>query len=98
MQAKVRLSQEEREVIVSLLRAEDPDGQVFVFGSRADLDKRGGDIDIFFQTDKKLTLKKRLFLEYRLRTKCDTKIDLLVKSADERNQPIYDIARKGVLL
>lgn len=98
MQAKVRLSQEEREVIVSLLRAEDPDGQVFVFGSRADLDKRGGDIDIFFQTDKKLTLKKRLFLEYRLRTKCDTKIDLLVKSANEPNQPIYDIARKGVLL
>lgn len=98
MQANVRLSQEEREAIVSVLRAEDPEGKVYLFGSRTDVDKRGGDIDIFFQTGKKLTFKKRLFLEYRLRAVCDTKIDLLVKSPDEPNQPIFDIAREGVLL
>lgn len=98
MQANVRLSQEEREAIVSVLCAEDSEGKVYVFGSRADVNKRGGDIDIFFQTSKKLTLRERLFLEYRLRAECDTKIDLLVKSADEPNQPIYDIAREGVLL
>ncbi|TVQ73822.1 MAG: nucleotidyltransferase domain-containing protein [Oceanospirillales bacterium] len=98
MNNKIRLSQEEKDVIVSVLHEADPDGEIYVFGSRTDIKKRGGDIDIFFETKKKLTLKHRLLLEYRMRSQCDTKIDLLVKSADEPDQPIHDIAKQGVHL
>jgi len=94
----VRLSQEEKEAILSILHEADPEGEIYVFGSRADLNKRGGDIDVFFQTSKKLTLKHRLILEYRMGSKCNTKVDLLVKRVDEPDQPIHDIARQGVHL
>ena len=76
----------------------DPQGRIFLFGSRADDEKRGGDIDIFFESSKELGLKTKLSLEYKLTTLCDTKVDLLVKTPGQEEAAIFDIARKGIAL
>jgi hypothetical protein len=45
-----------------------------------------------------LNLKQTLTLEYLLSATCDTKVDLLVKNPGQEEQPIFMIARKGILL
>ncbi len=48
----VRLSGEEIDTLKTTVAALDPDAQVWLFGSRCDLSKRGGDIDIIILSDK----------------------------------------------
>ena len=84
--------------IRSLLGEIDPAGAIRLFGSRTEDSKRGGDIDIFFETSCLMSLKERLRLQYRLSSKCDVKVDLLVKTPEDDEIPIYEIARNGILL
>jgi predicted nucleotidyltransferase len=75
--------------------------QVWLFGSRADDTRSGGDIDIYVETDlvqglvaRRLELLGRLFTLYG-----EQKIDLLVRPRSRPPQPIHEIARReGVLL
>jgi uncharacterized protein len=74
---------------------------VRLFGSRLDDQKRGGDIDLYVETD--LTAedaeKRRLSMLARLARRLgERKIDLVVKTADGE-LPIHAIARsEGVVL
>ena len=95
---KMRLSVQEYKAVCDLLKSVDPNGQLYLFGSRTDNTKKGGDIDLFFEASKILDLKQRLTLEYLLSVACDTKVDLIVKNPDQEEQPIFMIARKGILL
>jgi predicted nucleotidyltransferase len=94
----MRLSVRENETVRSILYEADPYGRIYLFGSRADDTKKGGDIDLFFESSTALDLKHRLALEYRLSAECDTKVDLLVKNPGQEENAIFSIARKGVLL
>ena len=94
----MRLSIQENKAVCSLLKNQDPNGRIYLFGSRVDDNKKGGDIDLFFETSVPLNLKQQLTLEYRLSVECDTKVDLLVKTPDQEEQPIFMIARNGILL
>lgn len=48
----MRLSQRERSAIRSAVTARfGPDARVFLFGSRTDDTRRGGDIDVYVETD-----------------------------------------------
>ncbi len=49
---KVRLSKNEIEIIKNTIKKYDPDAKIIIFGSRADLSKRGGDIDILVVSKK----------------------------------------------
>ncbi|KDE41175.1 hypothetical protein ADINL_0248 [Nitrincola lacisaponensis] len=93
-----RLTTDDEKCIRSELLEADPEGDIFLFGSRSDVSRRGGDVDIFFETRKKLSLKQKLLLEYRIRSKCDMAVDLLVKQVDEPDEIIHQIARKGIQL
>lgn len=42
----MRLSEKEKDIILSSVRRIDPSASVYLFGSRTDDSKRGGDIDI----------------------------------------------------
>ena len=76
--------------------------RVHLFGSRARNDAKGGDIDLFFETD--------AVLENRAKTICqltgaitmalgDRKIDVILKDASTPPAPIFEIAlRTGVPL
>lgn len=94
----MRLLPKETQVIRQVLFNADPQGRIFLFGSRIDDEKKGGDIDIFFEPSKKLELRTKLSLEYSLTTLCETKVDLLVKNPEQEEMAIFGIARKGVAL
>lgn len=94
----MRLNALELAAIRSTLRGLDPLGHIYLYGSRADDARRGGDIDLFLDASKTIDLKSTLTLQYRLSLQCDTKVDLLIKSPDQVDLPIHKIARQGTLL
>lgn len=51
-QPNVRLSQEEIENLKASVAAADPEGRVYLFGSRTDTARRGGDIDLLIVSKK----------------------------------------------
>ena len=52
---KVRIKSRILEFLKAEVKAADPHSKMYVFGSRANLDKKGGDIDILILTNKRLT-------------------------------------------
>lgn len=76
--------------------------RVYLFGSRVDDDQRGGDIDIYIETDKQIPdrLEKMIELETTLiKALGDQKIDVVVKDPSVREQQIHRSARReGVQL
>jgi len=79
-----------------------PESRTWLFGSRADDGKRGGDIDLMIETDAVLPNRVAVLcqLEGRLAmTLGDRKIDILLKDARTPEAPIHRAAREqGVLL
>ncbi len=94
----MRLSVQDNKVVCDLVKNIDPNGRLYLFGSRVDDTKKGGDIDLYFEASKTIDLKQKLTLEYLLSVACDTKVDLLVKNPDQEDRPIFLIARNGILL
>ncbi|RZD17333.1 MAG: nucleotidyltransferase domain-containing protein [Candidatus Acididesulfobacter guangdongensis] len=78
------------------------DSIAYIFGSRVDDAKKGGDIDIYIETDKNADIfeNKLKFLVELEKKIGERKIDVVIKSADsDENLPIYKIAKtQGVLL
>lgn len=73
---------------------------VWIFGSRADLNQKGGDIDIYLFTDKKddILKYKIIFLREFEKEFGEQKVDLLVDNSTIQKD-IFDIARaEGVKL
>jgi len=70
---------------------------VYLFGSRTDDTKKGGDIDLYIQlsaepTPEKLILQRAEFLEKLVRTIGEQKIDLLIKTRYNKNSSIIKTA------
>ena len=83
---KVRLSEEEVEIIKNTIKKYDPDAEVIIFGSRTDLSKRGGDIDILVvskKIDDRIRRKIRVDLLLKLG---DRKIDLIITDNPEKTE------------
>ncbi len=80
----------------------DASSNTYIFGSRVDDAKKGGDIDIFIETDKNKDIfeNKIKFLVELEKKIGERKIDVIIKNIDsDENLPIYKIARtQGVLL
>ncbi len=78
-----------------------PGDHIWLFGSRANLSKRGGDIDLYIETSANIdeVYRKRLDLVFDLcSTIGDQKIDVIVhRLADEHKLPIYEVARTEVI-
>jgi hypothetical protein len=93
---KVRLTENQlqaiRQAFQSCFQSED---HLWLFGSRANLDKRGGDIDLYVETNlginnvlsAKLEFARKLFLEFD-----DRKIDIVIRYKDAKEQDIYQQA------
>lgn len=100
----VRLRPQEIEVIIKAFEAQfAPRDHLWLFGSRVDLAKRGGDIDLYVETglEAEQAVKARVrfcgLINYELgEQKIDVVLNLLNTAQDI---PIYKEARKtGVLL
>ena len=73
------------------------DARVILFGSRVDDAKKGGDIDLLFETDRpvvnRATTLGALYVAL-IRQLGDRKIDILLKDSATRPAPVLDIARQ----
>lgn len=90
----MRLSPAEHHAITSILRSVDPQGQVLLFGSRADDRRKGGDIDLLWCTSRQIDLRTQLSTQWQLEVSCDTHVDLLVQGPGEPDREIFQIARR----
>ena len=74
------------------------DAEVWLFGSRADPDQRGGDIDLYVETpcDTATALQRAGRLYARLQRELgEQRIDIVTRSPGEPEQAIHRAARKS---
>lgn len=75
---------------------------VYLFGSRIDDTKKGGDIDIFIECEKEYNSFKNelIFISKLTESIGEQKIDLVIKSreAKDEREIVYEIFRNGILL
>ncbi len=83
-------------------RVLDVDARVSVFGSRALDNRRGGDIDLFFETDALLENRAKVLCQlYGALTLAlgERKIDVILKDANTPPAPVLEMAKPtGILL
>lgn len=96
----MRLTSVEIKIIQSTVKAIYKDARIWLFGSRVDDRKKGGDIDLFIETTSNTTLKDKLRFLVQLEKKgIFRKVDLIIKNPDSEYRTIFDTARNtGVLL
>ncbi len=89
----VRLNDFEINTIKEVIQKYLPDAKVFVYGSRADDSKRGGDIDLLIYTDQKVELKTQSSIYWDICEKIgEQKIDMLFTKEDS-NEPFVNLIR-----
>ena len=101
----VRLTPDEIEKIIKAFKHHfSSQDHLWLFGSRVDLNKRGGDIDFYIETLESdintIVNKKMDFVNELWQTLGDQQIDVVVNLLPEKKHlPIYEIAQKtGVQL
>lgn len=71
---------------------------IWLFGSRTDDAKRGGDVDLYVETTQRVALMSALRCKIALEDSLDLPVDLIVKEPG-KEKPIYTLARsQGVRL
>jgi len=91
----MRISEREKQVLIKAVQKFDCSAPIWLFGSRTDNSKRGGDIDIAVLSDKihikeKMQVKRAIYNELG-----EQKIDLVI-SADGKEPFFRLVAEKGI--
>ena len=74
----MRISKEERSVLKNSMIKLSPNAKIYLFGSRVDDNKKGGDIDILILSNKKLNWKEKGQITYDFYNKFgEQKLDLV---------------------
>lgn len=96
----MRLTDFEIEAIKKCAKEHIKEGKVYLFGSRVDNSKKGGDIDLYIQLSRKPDfLMKVDFLVCLKNIIGEQKIDVIIDYPGKEKKLIYDIAKKeGILL
>jgi len=93
----MRISAFEKETIVDAIVACDPEAKIWLFGSRADNSKKGGDIDIGILS-RKIDFMKKLGIKIDICEKIgEQKIDLVISKTGEDTFFKYAV-KEGILL
>ena len=73
--------------------------QVWLFGSRVDDSKRGGDIDLYIEPENQdislIAMAKLRFLRSLHTELGEQKIDVVLRLANAKTLPVYDIAKEN---
>ncbi len=89
----MRLSESEQQVIKDAVFSVDSQARIYLFGSRADDTKRGGDIDLLILSSR-ITLQDKLTIKAKIFEKMEEqKIDLLI--APDTEDPFVCLAFKN---
>jgi uncharacterized protein len=83
----MRISAEEHQAITQAVYSKDPLAQAYLFGSRADDARKGGDIDVLLLSKKINLLDKIDILTTLHRQLGQRKIDLIIYDDDSRPFP-----------
>jgi uncharacterized protein len=88
---KMRISKEKVAFLKKQITAVYPDAEVYLFGSRVDDTKKGGDVDILVLTDtpSKLSSNNRILISF-FKQFGEQKIDLLVEN--DAHKPFVKVA------
>jgi uncharacterized protein len=93
----VRLKREEIDIIKDSVAIFDPEAKVFLFGSRVDPNKKGGDIDLLVLSHTLKELDSLKILKKIYDRMEEQKIDILI--ASDTSEPFVKLAlRNGVEL
>lgn len=92
----MRLTEPEKRIIKAAAKNQfGPNVKIFLFGSRVNDSRKGGDIDLYIETEKHALLKDKIaFLTLLKWNLGDQKIDVVVNAPNKRDQNIFHIARK----
>ena len=90
---KLRLKESEIKAIINSIRNFDSQAEIYIFGSRAKPDRKGGDIDILVVSDVIGWKEKRKIRVELIKRLGDRKIDLLVARRKEiKENPFFQLA------
>lgn len=94
----MRIDEQQTRIIKTLVAREfAPDARIWLFGSRADDARRGGDIDLYVET-RHPELLRELRCRIGIEEALDLHVDLIVAQPDD-DRPIARIAKnEGILL
>jgi len=95
----MRLSDAQRQSIVLAARRNlGEDARIWLFGSRVDDTRRGGDVDLYVEASGPCPLVAALQCKLTIEENLDLHVDLLVND-QQQEKPIFQIAREtGVQL
>ena len=96
----MRLSNEDIKIIKKVAREVYPGSPIWLFGSRVDDNKKGGDVDLFVETNQPNSIEEEIkFLTKLQRARIERKVDLIVKSPNSNHRSIFDTAKQtGIIL
>ena len=94
----MRISEIEKTTIVNAILEKDKNAQIFLFGSRTDDFKKGGDIDILVQSDKIGLLEIVKIKNTIFKNILEQKIDILVSKSNETNHFVDFISNQLISL
>ncbi|MCV6608432.1 MAG: nucleotidyltransferase domain-containing protein [Campylobacterales bacterium] len=87
----MRLSKKDIQIIKSTILEYIKDGKIYLFGSRVDDSKKGGDIDLLVETQQNIGLKEELEILSKLELNgIIRKVDLLIKTPFRKQNAIFD--------
>ena len=90
----MRLSDESAHSICSLVQQICGKSEVWLFGSRVDDRKRGGDIDLYIETGREIPMMDRLRLMSKLQRAIGLrKIDVVIRMPNSVVRPIFHTAK-----
>ena len=94
----MRLNSDEIEILKKSLKELDKDAQIFLFGSRIDDEKKGGDIDLLV-ISQKLNRKSIRHIKHRFFENFgEQKIDIIIDNGQMRDPFIKKIYNHSVIL
>ena len=94
----MRISEIEKTTIVNAILEKDKNAQIFLFGSRTDDFKKGGDIDILVQSDEIGLLEIIKIKSTIFKNIPEQKIDLLVSKSNETTHFVDFISNQFISL
>lgn len=96
----MRLSENHRQIIISTVKEKLGTDRIFLFGSRADDGKKGGDIDLFVRSSREISLQEKLETLAQLEKKgILRKVDLIIETPLVRHKKMSDeVGKNGVPL
>lgn len=76
------------------------DVKLYLFGSRVDDNKKGGDIDLFLESNTNIDIRTQInFLAAIYKDITQRKVDLLIKTPSSEDLSIYKrVKKEGILL